>query len=183
MSCFRHPPFETSFLWCIFGFSRFASFRGQHIRRTEGNPSIADGRCRANTKRHGREIARRAIEGAQAPPGPMPAASPAAARASSPFGFSRPRRHERAPAARHESGPASRRFTKGLRPRLDDSMRQVGSWLFSGKRRAACAGQGERRERSASRIQRTLFAPSRCRVQCRGRKGSGATVAKAVTAF
>ena len=76
---------------------------------------------RANTKRHGREIARRAIEATRTPSGLMPAASPAAARAPSPFGSSRPCRHERAPAARHESGSPARRFTKRLRPRLDAS--------------------------------------------------------------
>ena len=72
---------------------------------------------RANTKRRSREIARCAIEGARTSSGLMPAASSAAIRAPSPFGFSRPRRHERAPAVRHENCTLVRRSTKRLAPR------------------------------------------------------------------
>ncbi len=75
--------------------------------------------CRAaappTTKRHSREIARGAIEATRTASGLMPAASSAAARASSPSGASRPRRHERRARRGHENCPLVRRSTKRLR--------------------------------------------------------------------
>ena len=97
-------------------------FRGQRrSRRTECSLTLHSQALRANTKRHGREIARRAIEATRTPSGLMSLASPAAARASSPFGSSRPCRHERAPFVRHKNASCSRRDTKMLRPCLDAS--------------------------------------------------------------
>ena len=82
--------------------------------------------CRAaappTTKRHSREIARGAIEATRTASGLMPAASSAAARASSPSGASRPRRHERRARRGHENCPLVRRSTKRLR----DSSRTFG---------------------------------------------------------
>ena len=150
-------------------------------------------RCRANTKRHGREIAHRAIEGAQAPPG-LDACG--IARASSPFGLSRPRWHECAPAVRHESRPSLCRDTKGLRPRLEAPL----AWtprLAQGRRESAtnpCAAarpiatwpnQGFERSREAfscldERLSR-LSCPRHARRSCpsarqapKGRRGETA---------
>ena len=74
------------------------------------------------TKRRSREIARDAIEATRTASGLMPAASSAAARESSPFGVSRPRRHERRARRGHENCPLVRRSTKRLR----DSSRTFG---------------------------------------------------------
>ena len=67
------------------------------------------------TKRRSREIARGAIEATRTASGLMPAASSAAARASSPSGASRPCRHERRAGRGHENCPLVRRSTKRLR--------------------------------------------------------------------
>ena len=67
------------------------------------------------TKRRSREIARDAIEATRTASGLMPAASSAAARASSPLGVSRPRRHERRARRGHENRSSVRRSTKRLR--------------------------------------------------------------------
>ena len=80
--------------------------------KTRGSPF--QWRCRANTKRRSREIARRAIECAEAQPGLKTAFSPDIASARSPCGHSRQRRHERAPLARHENDSLLRRDTKRL---------------------------------------------------------------------
>ena len=94
------------------------------IRLCEGGRDrIVDARMRQplraatpqTTKRHSREIARGAIEATRTSSGLMPAASSAAARASSPFGVSRPRRHERRARRGHENCPLVRRSTKRLR--------------------------------------------------------------------
>ena len=94
------------------------------IRLCEGGRDrIVDARMRQplraatpqTTKRHSREIARGAIEATRTASGLMPAASSAAARASSPFGVSRPRRHERRAGRGHENCPLVRRSTKRLR--------------------------------------------------------------------
>ena len=74
------------------------------------------------TKRRSREIARDAIEATRTSSGLMPAASSAVARESSPFGVSRPRRHERRARRGHENCPLVRRSTKRLR----DSSRTFG---------------------------------------------------------
>ena len=94
------------------------------IRLCEGGRDrIVDARMRQplraatpqTTKRRSREIARGAIEATRTASGLMPAASSAAARASSPSGASRPRRHERRAGRGHENCPLVRRSTKRLR--------------------------------------------------------------------
>ncbi len=94
------------------------------IRLCEGGRDrIVDARMRQplraatpqTTKRRSREIARGAIEATRTASGLMPAASSAAARASSPSGASRPRRHERRARRGHENCPLVRRSTKRLR--------------------------------------------------------------------
>ena len=103
------------------------------------------------TKRHSREIARGAIEATRTSSGLMPAASSAAARASSPFGVSRPRRHERRAGRGHENRSSVRRSTKRLR----DSSRTF-SWCKRLKIGTRSGSLGLTRRHGATEFQHGL---------------------------